>query len=139
MEETFTIDPRRRDYELAAVLSPSVSDAERDAFMEKIQRLVTDAEGELIAMSPPKPYTLAYPIKKERQAIFRTLVFRGPVDLPERIAEAVRHETILLRHFVLERQKIQEGVPARKEAPSISAAQEQHMEEQIKAALGENA
>ncbi|OHA48346.1 MAG: hypothetical protein A2991_03140 [Candidatus Terrybacteria bacterium RIFCSPLOWO2_01_FULL_58_14] len=139
MDELSVREPRRRDYELAAVLSASATDEERDTFIAKLQRLIADVEGELIELSPPKPYALAYPIRKERQGVFRTLIFRGPTELPERIAETVRHDTTLLRHFVIERPKPRRTPPSRRKTPVISATEEQRMEEQIEAALKESA
>lgn len=95
-------EERRRDYEMSLVLSSRATDEERDAVIEKVRFLLNDSGSEVIEVSLPKDLVLAYPINKERQGIFRMLVFRGRADVPRMLTEALRHEHTVLRQLIVD-------------------------------------
>ena len=142
-------EERRRDYEIAFVLSSAESEEARNAFLGRVRVIIADSGGELIAVSLPRTYALAYPIRHERQGVLVTFAFRAATTVPQHLTEAIRHEQTVLRNIIFERPKTRKprtrrvlpGEP-RAEAPSPLSqeertAQMQRMEEQIETAIGE--
>lgn len=135
-EERLAEEERLRNYEMTAILSLSAEEAKREAVLDTIRRIITDERGELIEVTPAKTRTLAYPINKERQAVFATLVFRAPTTVPRRIADAFKHDTTLLRHMLTERPRVQATAKRGRETkPREKPVDETRMEEQIEQAL----
>lgn len=125
-------EERRRDYELTVILSTTLRNEEREAFLQKLRHIVADGDGELIEVGQPRQQQLAYPIRKERQGVYVTFAFRGPAALPSAIVESFRHDRALLRSLVVERQRRYEtATPFSLKRPGA----EQRMDEQIEAAL----
>lgn len=130
-------EERRRDYELTMILSAAPENEKREGVVEHFRSIIANEGAELIEIGTPKQQQLVYPIRKERQGVFYVFTFRGSSHLPLKIMEAFRHNPLLLRHMVTERQKIRPR--ARKPAPSYTPTQtqdaSQRMDEQIEAAL----
>lgn len=149
IEETFMVpqEERRRDYEMTLVLSGKAGDEDRETVLSKIRTFVADHDGEIIELSPPKEYPLSYPIRKERQGVLRTLVFRSSPELPNLLADELKHEAALLRHLLIERPKqpvtprrifkpLSEGAAAETTSPSDKpAVDETKQDEQIEGAI----
>lgn len=96
------LEKRRHIYETTMILSPQINEEERNAVGEEMQRLIADGTGEVIEVAPQKQTSLAFPIRKESQGVLATLVFRGPVDLPQTIKERLRHDNRVLRAMTIE-------------------------------------
>jgi len=125
-----SIDERWGAYELTLVLSSKASDDERDSLISKIRGLISDNGGELLEVSPPKEFTLAYPIQKERQGVMRTLIFKSLTNIPNIITKALKHEPALLRLLAIERPK--EQPPQRDDSPRYSSLKKEDDSERKK-------
>lgn len=117
IEDTFEapVEERLRTYETTIVLSSKAGEEAREALLGQIRNFIADRGGEIIEVSPAKEYALAYPIEKEQQGIMRTLVYKSSTDVPNALAEELRHETTVLRMLSIDQPKRSE--PRRSVAP----------------------
>jgi small subunit ribosomal protein S6 len=99
-------EERRRDYELAMILSTAQGEESQTAFLAKVRNAIAEEKGEVIEVTTPKTLTLAYPIRHERQGVFLTIIFRASSEVPERLLGELRHDPILLRYLIVERPKV---------------------------------
>ena len=64
-------------YEITIALHPDLGDAGVKEQVEKIQEIITANEGSVKQVAEWGLRDLAYPIKKERRAVFQVIVFDG--------------------------------------------------------------
>lgn len=98
------MDSDAKNYEVAYLLSPTLTEAEVLAYTGKLSALIEELGGTIRRTEQPRKLKLAYEIKKQENAYFGWTTFRLQ---PERIAEFEKRfkgygET--LRYLVLEEQ-----------------------------------
>jgi len=93
----------KRDYELAFILSPEVSEEETRATMDRVEQVVTTHDGQIVKVNQWGRRRLAYPIERHRDGIY---VFIDMILTPESVSELERTlkvSEIVLRHMVKRR------------------------------------
>ena len=117
----------KRDYELAFILYPEVSEEEIGSTLGRIEQLAANSDGQVVRVNQWGRRRMAYPIEHHRDGYY---VFIDMILTPETVAELERTLTvseIVLRHMVKRRdpkavQKEREEREARAAAASVAAA-----------------
>jgi len=121
----------KRDYELAFILSPEVSEEETRATMDRVEQVVTTHDGQIVKVNQWGRRRLAYPIERHRDGIY---VFIDMILTPESVSELERTlkvSEIVLRHMVKRRdpktvqkeREEREAREARAAAPVVPATE----------------
>jgi small subunit ribosomal protein S6 len=117
----------KRDYELGFILNPEVSEEEAKAMLDRIERVVTSNEGQIVKVNQWGRRRLAYPIERHRDGLY---TFIDMILTPESVIELERTlkvSEIVLRHMVRRRdakivQKEREERVEREEREAKAAA-----------------
>ena len=93
----------KRDYELGFILNPEVSEEEAKAMLDRIERVVTNHDGQIVKVNQWGRRRLAYPIERHRDGLY---IFIDMILTPESVIELERTlklSEIVLRHMVRRR------------------------------------
>lgn len=116
-----------RDYELALIINPEVSEEETRAILDRVEQIVATYGGQVVRVNQWGRRRLAYPIERQRDGFY---IFIDMILTPETVIELERtlkvSETVL-RHMVKKRdskvvQKEREEREARAAAALANAA-----------------
>jgi small subunit ribosomal protein S6 len=116
-----------RDYELALIINPEVSEEETRAILDRVEQIVATYGGQVVRVNQWGRRRLAYPIERQRDGFY---VFIDMILTPETVIELERtlkvSETVL-RHMMKRRdskvvQKEREEREARAAAALANAA-----------------
>ncbi|NLC16274.1 MAG: 30S ribosomal protein S6 [Clostridiales bacterium] len=88
-------------YELLYILSASLDDAAKDAAIQKISSIVTEAGGAIDKIDKWGVRKLAYPIKFKNEGYYVLMNFTGPAELPLEIARQIKISDDFLRHMLV--------------------------------------
>ncbi|EFH90843.1 30S ribosomal protein S6 [Ktedonobacter racemifer] len=77
----------RRDYELAFILNPEVSEEETRTILDRVEQIVANYGGQIVKVNNWGRRRLAYPIERHRDGIY---VFIDMILTPETVAEIER-------------------------------------------------
>jgi small subunit ribosomal protein S6 len=114
----------RRDYELGFILNPEVSEEQTRAILERIERIVSNYDGQVVRVNQWGRRRLAYPIKHYRDGNY---VFIDMILAPETVLELDRTLKVseeVLRHLIKRREP--KAVQEEREAQAAAApAQDQ--------------
>jgi small subunit ribosomal protein S6 len=117
----------RRDYELAFILNPEVSEEETRTILDRVEQIVARYDGQIVKVNQWGRRRLAYPIERHRDGFY---VFIDMILTPETVTELERTLKVsesVLRHMVKKRdpkaiQKEREEREARAAAAIAAAA-----------------
>ena len=102
-------------YELAMILSPTLSEKDAQKVAEEAKELLLANGGSAISEPQFERRAFAYPVKKHNEGTFAFINFNGPATVPSKIRFEMRHREGLLRMaFVCK--------PAPKPAPAAQPA-----------------
>lgn len=90
-----------KKYEIAYVLTPSLSDEEALAVSEKLSTLVEESRGAIRHRENPKKHRLSYPIKKQGYGYFGWITFDATADAPAVVEKKVKSIEGILRHLIV--------------------------------------
>ena len=116
-----------RDYELALIINPEVSEEETRAILDRVEQIVATYGGQVVRVNQWGRRRLAYPIERQRDGFY---IFIDMILTPETVIELERtlkvSETVL-RHMMKRRdskvvQKEREEREARAAAAVANAA-----------------
>jgi len=116
-----------RDYELALIINPEVSEEETRAILDRVEQIVATYGGQVVRVNQWGRRRLAYPIERQRDGFY---IFIDMILTPESVIELERTlkvtETVL-RHMMKKRdskvvQKEREEREARAAAAIANAA-----------------
>lgn len=96
------MDKDLKNYELAYLLPPSLTEEEILTYVGKLTSCIEDSQGSIKQVEEPKKRKLAYAVKKQQIAYFGWTTFRA---LPEQIAvleKKLGTQLFLLRHLIVE-------------------------------------
>ncbi len=96
------MDKDPKNYEVAYLLSPSLSEEEALGSAGKISSAIQEINGLIRRAEKPKKRQLAYAIKKERQAYFGWTNFSALPSAIEKLRKMLKEESALLRHLLVE-------------------------------------
>jgi len=116
----------RRDYELAFILSPEVSEEETKSILDRLDQIVVNHGGQIVKVNQWGRRRLAYPIERHRDGLY---IFIDMILTPETVSElerALKVSEIVLRYMVKQRdpkvvQKEREERDARAAAAAVAA------------------
>jgi len=116
----------RRDYELAFILNPEVSEEETRSILDRIDQIVATYGGQIMKVNQWGRRRLAYPIERHRDGFY---IFIDMILTPETAIELERTlkvSEVVLRHMVKKRdpkavQKEREDREARAAAAAAAA------------------
>lgn len=90
-----------REYELAIILQPELKAEDREKLLEKIKKIVADADGKVEKVDDWGKKELAYPIKKFHEGYFLVLSLScSPQGAPE-IQEKVGLDEKIIRNLLV--------------------------------------
>ena len=92
-----------RDYELAFILNPEVSEEETRAILDRVEQIVANYGGQIVKVNQWGRRRLAYPIERHRDGLY---VFIDMILTPETVFELERTlkvSEVVLRHMVKKR------------------------------------
>ncbi len=120
----------RRDYELGFILNPEVSEEQTSAFLERIEKIVKNYDGQVVKVNQWGRRRLAYPIEHHRDGYY---VFIDMILTPETVLELDRTLKVseeVMRHLVKRRdpkvvQKEREEREEREARAAVAATQTQ--------------
>lgn len=122
-----------RTYEITIALHPELGDAGVKEQVEKIQEIITTEGGSVKQVAEWGLRDLAYPIKKERRAVFHVVVFEGEGATVAELERQLRISDHCLRYITVKvdpdrppldigRAARPEGEASDREAPAPTAA-----------------
>lgn len=94
-----------KHYELTYLISPDLSEEELKSLRGKINSFVAQALGISIRESAFSRKKLAFPIKKESQAYFNTLIFQLNPEKLESFEKNLKAQTQIIRYLILSGKK----------------------------------
>jgi small subunit ribosomal protein S6 len=117
----------KRDYELAFILNPEVSEEETRAILDRVEQIVANYGGQIVKVHQWGRRSLAYPIERHRHGFY---IFIDMILTPETVTELERMlkvSEVVLRYMTRRRdpkavQKEREEREARAAAAAVAAA-----------------
>ncbi|QBD80129.1 30S ribosomal protein S6 [Ktedonosporobacter rubrisoli] len=109
-----------RDYELAFILNPEVSEEGTRAVLERVEQIVANYGGQIVKVNQWGRRRLAYPIERHRDGFY---IFIDMILTPETVIELERMlkvSEVVLRHMVKKRDA--KAVQKEREAHAAAAA-----------------
>ncbi len=89
-----------RLYESMFILKDGLSDDDRNSIIEKIRKIISDNNGEIISLQEWGKRKLAYEIKRELTGDYYLLRYNSPTDIIKEIDRVLKLEENVLRYFV---------------------------------------
>ena len=96
------MDSDAKNYELAYLLSPALSEEEVLTYQGKLTGAIEDEHGVIRRVETPKKRRLAYPLKKESNGYFGWTTFAAPPEAVNKIEKKVKETPQLLRYLIME-------------------------------------
>lgn len=89
------------NYEVMYVLDPASDDAEKEAFAERVQTVITDGEGTVGKVDVWGMRKLAYPIRKKNEGYYVVIEFQAAPDFPKELDRRLKIADICMRHIIV--------------------------------------
>ncbi len=90
-------------YEITYLIDPSLSNKEAESCQEKIKEIIKKSKGEPEKEQFPTKKTLAYPIKKNREAYLACIDFKISEEGVKKVTEKVKEEKAVLRYLLVKK------------------------------------
>ena len=91
-----------KNYEIAYLLSPVISEEEVLKYATKISALIEEQKGIVKHLQEPKKHKLSYAVHKERNAYFGWITFRLQPDTIMGLEKKLKLEAHILRYLIVE-------------------------------------
>lgn len=98
------MDSISKNYELAYLLAPSMTDEEALAEAGKLSMLIETEQGMIRHLETPKKRKLMYAIKKHTMGYFAWTTFSAAADAIARLDKKIKIAPAVLRHMIVEEQ-----------------------------------
>ena len=89
------------NYEVMFILDPAAEDAEKEAFTERVQTIITDEEGVIGKVDVWGMRKLAYPIRKKNEGYYVLIEFQAGTELPKELDRRLKIADICMRHIIV--------------------------------------
>ena len=89
------------NYEVMFILDPAAEDAEKEAFTERVQTIITDEEGIVGKVDVWGMRRLAYPIRKKNEGYYVLIEFQASTELPKELDRRLKIADICMRHIIV--------------------------------------
>ena len=90
-----------KNYELALVLIPSLSEEEKLANLEKVKELITRFDGEITNVDDWGKRKLAYEVDKLKEGFYYFIQFKGASTTPSEVESRLRITETVLRYLIV--------------------------------------
>lgn len=91
-----------KNYEIAYLLSPSISEEEVLTHAQNLTTLIEEQKGTVKHLQQPKKHKLSYHIQKERTAYFGWTTFHLAPDNVTALEKKLKTNTQILRYLIVE-------------------------------------
>lgn len=124
-------------YELGVILDPEATPDQESAGLERLEKIISDAGGEIVQKDGWGRRRLAYPINKRTHGVYHFWQFEAPGTVQEALAFELKTNDLFMRNLVLNldrelqrKRKIERQVQAKaaKKAAAREAAAENQTE-----------
>ena len=77
-------------YEVLYIVKPTLDDEAREAVLDSIKNIITEAKGEVGEVDVWGSRKLAYPIEKFRDGVYTLVNFKADVEFPKGIRQKIK-------------------------------------------------
>ena len=89
------------NYEVLFILDPAAEDADKEAFTERVQTIITDEKGTVGKVDVWGLRKLAYPIRKKNEGYYVLIEFQADTELPKELDRRLKIADICMRHIIV--------------------------------------
>ena len=91
------------NYEVLYILSPSISDEERDATIEKFKAYIESNGGQIAGIDKWGLKQLAYPIKFKKEGYYVLMTYNAPAEASIAMGKLMLITENILRHIIVKK------------------------------------
>ena len=91
------------NYEVLYILSPSISDEERDATIEKFKAYIESNGGQIAGIDKWGLKQLAYPIKFKKEGHYVLMTYNAPAETSIAMGKLMLITENILRHIIVKK------------------------------------
>lgn len=91
------------NYEVLYILSPSITDEERDATIEKFKAYIESNGGTIAGIDKWGLKTLAYPIKFKKEGHYVLMTYAAPAEASIAMGKLMLINENILRHIIVKK------------------------------------
>ena len=88
-------------YELGVIIDPEVPPEEETAVLERLEGIITDADGEMVNKDTWGRRQLAYPIQKKNYGVYHFWAFNVAGDVLEKLNFEMRTNDAVMRSLIV--------------------------------------
>lgn len=92
-------------YETVFIITPVLSEAQMKEAVEKVRKIITDNEGEIVHHADWGLRKLAYPIKNKSTGFYNHFEFRGPGELVAKLETEYKRDERIIRFLTFRMDK----------------------------------
>ena len=86
-------------YEVLYIVKPTLDDEAREAVLNSIKNIITEAKGEVGDVWGSRK--LAYPIEKFRDGVYTLVNFKADVEFPKELDRRLKISEDVMRHVIV--------------------------------------
>jgi small subunit ribosomal protein S6 len=90
-----------RNYEMALVVRPDLEDEQVEEFQERLEKLITSYQGEIIEQDDWGKRRLAYNVRDYREGFYFFVNFKGTPELAKELDRVLKIADQVLRFMIL--------------------------------------
>ena len=88
-------------YEVLYIVKPTLDDEAREAVLDSIKNIITEAKGEVGEIDVWGSRKLAYPIEKFRDGVYTLVNFKADVEFPKELDRRLNISEDVIRHVIV--------------------------------------
>ena len=88
-------------YEVLYIVKPTLDDEAREAVLDSIKNIITEAKGEVGEIEVWGSRKLAYPIEKFRDGVYTLVNFKADVEFPKELDRRLKISEDVIRHVIV--------------------------------------
>lgn len=88
-------------YEVLYIVKPTLDDEAREAVLNSIKNIITEAKDEVGEVDVWGSRKLAYPIEKFRDGVYTLVNFKADVEFPKELDRRLKISEDVMRHVIV--------------------------------------
>ena len=88
-------------YEVLYIVKPTLDDEAREAVLDSIKNIITEAKCEVGEIDVWGSRKLAYPIEKFRDGVYTLVNFKADVEFPKELDRRLKISEDVIRHVIV--------------------------------------
>ena len=88
-------------HEVLYIVKPTLDDEAREAVLDSIKNIITEAKGEVGEIDVWGSRKLAYPIEKLRDGVYTLVNFKADVEFPKELDRRLKISEDVMRHVIV--------------------------------------